>query len=175
MTMTLVSTVTVASNSAGFNFTGIPATGTDLLLLMSLRSYRNYGGFNNFFLRLNNNSSTVYSYRDLNGTGSSSNSTNTSNNTEFVISSLIPEVSNTSNTFTNLAIYIPNYAGSTNKSVSIDAVGENNATASPQTIFAGLFGSTSAITQINFLSDVAPNSTASLYTITKGSGGATVS
>jgi hypothetical protein len=75
----------------------------------------------------------------------------------------------TSNTFGNTSVYIPNYAGSNFKSISIDGVTENNATAALQFFNAGLFKSTSAITSIsltayNFASYV-QYSTADLYGI----------
>ena len=89
-----------------------------------------------------------------------------------------PGANATSNTFGNTSVYIPNYAGSTNKSVSSDAVTENNATTASQQILASIWNNTSAITSI-FVSDtgsnLVQNSTASLYGILRGSGGATVS
>jgi hypothetical protein len=67
-------------------------------------------------------------------------------------------------------MYIPNYAGSSNKSVSIDAVTENNATAAEANLVAGLWSSTAAITSItlynygsvtNFMNTQPPPYTAS--------------
>jgi hypothetical protein len=75
----------------------------------------------------------------------------------------------TSNTFGNGSIYIPNYAGSNNKSVSTDVVVENNATESSQYLLAGLWSDTSAITTIRLYSRNSHNflqySTAYLYGI----------
>jgi hypothetical protein len=91
----------------------------------------------------------------------------------------------TSNTFGNSSIYIPNYTGSTAKSVSIDSVGENNGTASEQIISAALWNNTAAITSITLTSlddnlnpsgNFAQYSSVSLYGILKGtSNGVTVS
>jgi hypothetical protein len=57
----------------------------------------------------------------------------------------------TSNTFSNSEFYFPNYAGSTNKSVSIDSVNETNATDARQIMNAGLWSSTTAISSLKFL------------------------
>lgn len=175
MTMTLVSTVTVgAGGAASIDFTSIPQTGTDLLVVLSLR---NSATASSTELRFNGNSSG-YSFRRLYGSGSSATSDTLSSQTNIDIYGALTSTSQTSNTFSNVAVYVPNYAGSTNKSVSIDTVTENNATAAVQAIYAGLWANTSAITSVsfgNYAGNFVQYSTASLYTITKGSGGATVS
>ena len=75
---------------------------------------------------------------------------------------------NTASTFGNLQIYIPNYAGSNQKSYSIDSVGENNATDAYQVLSAGKYNQTTAITQVSLRiasSNLAQYSTAYLYGI----------
>ena len=60
------------------------------------------------------------------------------------------------------------------ESVSVDSVQENNATEAYQTIVAGLWNDTSAITSMvigNFGGGFAEHSSASLYGITAGSDG----
>ena len=77
----------------------------------------------------------------------------------------------TANTFGNFDFYIPNYAGSTNKSASGDAVSENNASLAYQSLSANLWSNTAAINAIS----IAPvngtlftqYSTATLYGISK--------
>jgi hypothetical protein len=179
MTMTLVSTTTVSANVAAIDITSIPATGTDLLITFSAR---NTFGF--YALGANitfNNSTSGYSTRKLWGNGSSPASESTSGSSSIEASrAAVVGDSATSNTFSNVSIYIPNYTGSTAKSVSIDAVTENNATSAGSMIFAGLWSGTSAITSVKFTSPEAGETfmqytTVSVYTITKGSGGATVS
>lgn len=177
MTMTLVSTVTVgAGGASSIDFTSIPQTGTDLLLVVSPRSQ-----VTGTVLTLKfNGSSTGYSDRRLFGYGSGVGSgSNYASGTEMV-SGYAASSGETANTFGNNAIYIPNYSSSsTNKSVSSDGAYENNATSNFMSITAGLWSNTSAITSINLYiyggGTFAQYSTASLYTITKGSGGATVS
>jgi len=156
--------------------TTITGSATDLLVVVSARSTSTNGDFTMTF----NNSATGYSTRRLAGNGSTpSSTTDDYGSAELYAGNALPS-SYTASTFGNGTIYIPNYAGSTNKSVSIDSVGENSATASPQNLIAGLWANTSAITSIKLVKKGASNlfaqySTASLYIITKGSGGATVS
>lgn len=172
MTMTLVSTVTVGSGgAASIEFTSIPQTGTDLLVVLSER----HSVDGNTRLTFNG-SGSGYTMKRLSGTGSSVNSN------EYVSGVFIymegQDNSYTASTFGNASIYIPNYAGSANKSVSWDSVTENNSTTADQQIIAGIWANTAAITQVTLgLSSgvFTQYSTASLYTITKGSGGATVS
>jgi len=174
MTMTLVSTVTVGSGgAASIEFTSIPQTGTDLILVFSGRADSSATG--GWELQFNNNTGSVYSQRRLLGTGSAA-SSETKADTAFQI--YVNASTYTANTFGSGQAYIPNYTGSTNKSVSMEYLNENNATEARAVIDAGLFSSTSAITSIKLFKpgvNFVQYSTASLYTITKGSGGATVS
>jgi hypothetical protein len=168
--MTLVSTVNVGSGgAASIDFTSIPQTGTDLLILYSIRASNPTVDIT---LQMTFNSSTTgFTNREMFGTGSS---VSTQTGTRYVVA--VDGSGATSNTFGNGQVYIPNYAGSTNKSFSIDSVVENNATAGRQNLFAGLWSNTAAITAVTFTGDTfLQHSTASLYTITKGSGGATTS
>jgi len=172
MTMTLVSTVTVgAGGAASISFSGIPQSATDLFVVYSLRERVSATGI--LLMVLNGDSSGTYDQvRFLKGSGS----TASSSTDQYTIGEM-PVPATTASTFCNGSIYIPNYAGSTNKSASIDHVGENNATAAEQRITAFLRSTTPAITSLSLFpwDSFAQYSTASLYTITKGSGGATVS
>ncbi len=86
--------------------------------------------------------------RRLDGNGS----TATSNNNALSIRAVTNDAIKTASTFGSWEIYIPNYAGSANKSASLDAVSENNATAANANLVAGLWSTTSAITQIDLTS-----------------------
>ncbi len=164
MAITLVSTVTVGSGgAASITFTGIAATGKDLLILASLRS--DASGFGYDILKTEvNNLTTGDSSRFLVGDGSSAFSQNPSR-----IDSYINSADETANTFSNTAIYISNYGSSAAKSFSLDGVMENNATSAYQTITAGVQTDTAAITSIQldqaFGSNFVQHSTASLYII----------
>lgn len=171
---TLIQTVTVGAGGAtSIAFTSIAGTYTDLMLVLSIRT--TYPGADALTLSLNGSSSGTFRYLIGNGSTASS---GTRASTMYLSES---DGTYTASTFNSATVYFPNYAGSTYKSISSDAVTENNATTAQQYISAGLFSSTSAITSI----DIAPASgtnykwaqysTASLYGILKGSGGATAS
>jgi hypothetical protein len=158
----------LASAQASITFSSIPQTFTDLVLMLSLRATAS--GTNVGAVSFNGSTSN-FSLRLLQGDGSGVSSANYSAN----YAGIFGGSTMTANTFGNATIYIPNYAGSTNKSFSVDAVTENNATLAFQNIQAGLWSNTAAITSIaiSFLSggDWAQYSSATLYGITKGSDG----
>lgn len=175
--MELISTTTVgAGGISQINITSIPATFTDILVLASVRS--DYATTTApFNMRLNNTVAAQYNSRQLYGNGSSATSGSYSNRYAMENDIYIPGSSSTTNTFANVAIYIPNYAGSAYKTVSWDAVGEGNITGAYQGILAGIWNNTAAITEVNFVGagNFVQYSTVSIYGILKGSGGATVS
>lgn len=165
-TFTKIADYTVGSGGVDtISFTSIPSTYTDLVLYLSIRSTRSLDedGFSIFF----NSSSSNFTFRRLGGDGSAPYSNNAGNNTIGQITA----ATTTANTFTNMSIYIPNYAGSTNKSVSIDNVTEANVTKAYAQLQATLWSNTSAISSISFESDslgslgskLAQYSTATLY------------
>ena len=152
--------ITVGSGgAANIDFTSIPSTYTDLVLKLSLRQSSTSIGYATIKF---NGSSTGFTYRSLEGSGSTAASFNGSIGAIGVI-----DPSNyTASTFSSFDIYIPNYAGSTNKSYSADAVSENNATTAYADLIAGLWSNTAAINQIT-VQDLSGNlvqySTAYLY------------
>ena len=174
MAITLISTVTVgAGGAASIDFTSIPGTYTDLMLQINVRTNRALT--EDWVLLTLNGSTSTFSSRILRGSGSA-----TSSFTQVRTLGDAPAATATSNTFSNQSLYIPNYAGSTNKSWSVDSVSENNGTTAWQYLIAGLWSTTSAITSLSIAPEVGTAfvqySTASLYGITKGSsGGVTVS
>ena len=177
-TFELISTTTLGSNASSISLTSIPDTYTDLQVVVSARatggSYPAESAWS-LFVGFNGSTSS-FSARMLNGTGSSVSSISTARYIGWITG-----LAATSNTFASNTIYIPNYAGSTNKSFSGDGVTENNATAGYQRIAAGLWSNTAAITSIQFTvedglgGDFVTGTTVSVYGILKGSGGATVS
>lgn len=141
-TYKLISSVTVGSGgAANMEFTGIPSTYTDLIVKITGRSS---GSDTSIALSFNNNTSNRTT-RYLFGNGSSASSGSDTN--MYITSSIVPSTS-TASTFSNAELYIPNYAGSNNKSSSVDGVSENNATASNMAITANLWSDTAAITSI---------------------------
>ena len=166
MTMALVETVTVGSGgAASIEFTGIAGTGKDLLILVNARAV-NSAVSNNLVVRFNSSTSS-YDNRRLLGDGTAASSNSTSGGSGFFVSNALPAANATANTFGNAAIYVSNYTSSSNKSISADGVSENNATEAYQTLLAGLWGNTAAITTVTISSgaNLAEFSTASLYII----------
>lgn len=166
VTYKLIETVTVGSGgAASIEFGSIPQTYTDLKVVISARSNQ-ANIFGTAALELNGVTS-AYSTRRLNGDGSGANS-GTHSVTTSITTWDMNGGSSTASLFSNVEIYIPNYAGSTNKSVSIDAVIENNATTAYATLLAGLWSNTAAITSVKITAignTIQQYSSASLYGI----------
>ena len=169
MSMTVIEHIPVGSGGvASIEFTSISGDYTDLLLIGSIRN----DNANRHFTLEFNDFTTNFTSRELSGTGSAAGS---SARTDSDVRGGTTASTYTSNTFSSFAITIPNYAGSSNKSFSIDAVAENNATTSLQYITAGLWSVTSAITALKLTSpsNFVQYSSATLYGITAGSDGTT--
>ena len=164
MTYQLIETKTLGTAAASIEFTSIPQDGTDLLVVLSMRDT---GGSeaSGFFLRFNS-STTGYSLRRMSGTGSSV-FTDTADELLWVNGN-----TSTSNTFSSVQVYVPNYRGNTNKSFSLDGVLENNATLGYNAIVAGLWANTAAISTITVTQpsgrNFAVGTSVSLYKITNG-------
>lgn len=169
-TMTLIATATVSGATAGdITFNSIPQTYTDLVLVYSLRA--NGASYEATFPLYFNGNGAGYTFRTLSGDGASvsSSSGSSAQGVKLVAATA------TANTFSNGQVYISNYTSANNKSYSFDHVTENNATNAVQQIAAGLWSNTAAITSISMQgSSFVQYSTASLYGILKGSGGASV-
>lgn len=142
-TYVAISTVTVGSGgSASIEFTSIPATYTDLLVKLSLRSDQaNVYGSSTISL---NNSTSNFTYKFVYGEGATAARFGGSTN----LSADQNGDSATANTFSSLDIYIPNYLSSNYKSISQDSVTENNATTAYAELGALLWSDTAAITSI---------------------------
>jgi hypothetical protein len=141
----LLEKVTLSATAASVVLNSIPQTGyTDLKIVVSARDT----GDNQASIKFNS-STTGYSNIRLQGTGSAAQSTTDSSTSKGIIAYSVNQTSSRpANTFGNAEIYIPNYAGSTNKSFSSDGVEENNGTAAYSKFFAGLLANTAAIESI---------------------------
>ena len=165
------STVTVGgAGAASIDFTSIPATYTDLVLKISWRG-AGTGANMSIGLRINSSASDS-SYINVGGDGTSTFGGNNSSNTNMYIGEL-NNGGSTSNVFSNVEVYIPNYAGSNQKSISTDAVSEANGTTAYAMLLAGLCTKTAAVTTLTISpwngagDNVGQYSTASLYGILK--------
>lgn len=167
-----IASVTVGSGgAASIDFQSIPATYDDLVVKVSGRG--DLSNVATWVVVEFNGVATNRSSRLLAGEGSGS-PYSASYASDIIF--LICGQNNTASTFGNAELYIPNYAGSTNKSISIDQVTENNATFATNYLFSALWASTSAINRVTlYAADASFNknklwlqhSTAVLYGIKK--------
>jgi len=157
-TYTLIASNTLSSAAASVTFSAIPGTYTDLVVRMTARSTYTTSNWDFYKITFNNNTSGVYgrttlqalyasgSYQTQSGRGTS----------ETEIAPALIGANATSNTFASTELYLPNYAGSTNKPVSFSHVNEWNASTTNNTwsiaANAYLFASTTAITSIEIAS-----------------------
>ena len=164
-TFELIASSTVGSGgAASIDFTSIPSTFTDLCLIYSARGT---GGTLDIVNKINFNSNTSnYSDRFLEGTGSAVSSGSNVWSGSAGFAGEATGSTTTANTFSNVQLYIPNYASSNNKSYSVDSVLENNATATRQHLVAGLWSNSAAISSFSIVPNVgtfAEFTTAYLY------------
>jgi hypothetical protein len=158
-TFTKIASVTVGSGGAAtIDFTSIPSTYTDLVVKLSVSAASSNG-----FLMSINGSTANLSYKLLEGDGATAASyTGSSGRIAYAFSS--------ATIFSNIEVYLPNYAGSTNKSFSTDAVSEQNATTAYADLTASLWSQTAAINALGFYfsaGNIREYSTATLYGINK--------
>jgi hypothetical protein len=171
--MKLIETKTLGSNAASVIFTSIPQDGTDLLVKFSART--NVSDVIDTCLVDFNTITTGFTNRTLLGFP------------DPVTSQIYNEArraghatgaNQTSNTFATVELYIPNYAGSTNKSVSVESATEGTSTYYEMLLGATLWSNTAAITSLTLRpfgsSLFVTGSIFSLYKITKGSSGGVV-
>ena len=150
-TYTLISSNVLTSSAASVTFSAIPSTYTDLVLRISARSTR-AATSNNLDLRINADSSALYSYTYLYGTGTTATSSRSSADTSLFVSTM-NAANSTANTFTSAEIYIPSYTASQNKPLgSFGSFENNSATVNELDANAHLYRSTSAITSLTLYS-----------------------
>lgn len=163
-TFTLINSATVGSGGTAYiEFTSIPNTYTDLLVLLSLRTEGGGGGDT---VRVQFNSSAAnFIVKELSGDGANDGSSSRADGyTGFMNAD-----GSTASTFSSIELYIPNYTSSNYKSYSVDKVSEQNGTTSYQEMVAGLWSQTATIATLKFISagsfDLTQYSTAYLYGI----------
>jgi hypothetical protein len=149
----LLERIELNASAASVTFANIPQTGyTDLKVVISGRgSTTSSAGREALLSSIKfNSTATTYTSRWLRGNGAAAASFNGAD-----LSGYVPASNWTANAFSNTEIYIPNYAGSTAKSYSIDNVSEQNVATydSGLGLGAGFWNGTAAITQIDFSLD----------------------
>lgn len=160
--MKLIGTVTLSSGAAAnITFSSIPTDGTytDLCLKLNGR----LATADNYFTLLINGSTQTLTVKTIRGSGSAV----VSEGWSSTYLGIAERSDSTASVFGNTEYYIPNYAGSNYKSISVNSVTENNATAAYTEISSGLWSSTSAISSLGIGNisggNLAQWTTASLY------------
>jgi len=151
-TYTLISSYITTGTVATVTIGSIPNTYTDLKIVISARGDRAYY-YDQCWVNFNGDytASNYYNRTLLNQEG-----TIGSGNDQYygIFRWAINAASSTSNTYSNCELYIPNYAGSTQKSVSSDGVVETNGTQNYESLIAHLYNQTGAIGSVRFDAEV---------------------
>jgi hypothetical protein len=154
----LLERIELNASAASVTFSNIPQSGyTDLKIVSSVRDNESFTA-----MQFNGDTGANYSARFIRGNG-----TNAASNTSTNAIAGVANSTTTANTFSSSECYIPNYLGSTQKSISTDFASEANATAGYLGLAASLWTGTAAISSIRLFSASAltfeANSTFSLY------------
>jgi hypothetical protein len=155
-TYTLISSTTIATSgvTALVSLTNIDQTYTDLVLRMSLRSDTNvtFETFN-CYLRSTDGTNLGISQTYIYGNGASAASTRLGTSTPFEVP-YMNAGNSTSNTFTSLELYIPNYSvAGVKKAALLNYASETNATTAYINNMALLIGNANTSAVGRFLID----------------------
>lgn len=145
-TYVAIAKTVLTTSQSSVTISAIPSTYTDLLLVISARD--SIGSVNGAIeARLNGTATTASdTYLYTFSTSSVGSSRDTGGNTIYF--GRYPGSTATSNTFSNIEIYIPNYTSSTNKVASVTAVSENNSSSPIIDARANLSAVTAAVSSI---------------------------
>lgn len=155
-TYVAIAKTVLTGSQASVTFSSIPSTYTDLLIVFSVRGDATYETNNGtaMAMRINGSSTAQYSVTTLQGSyGAAGSIRRTTGNADSFIRVYggVDNNSWTANTFSSGEIYIPNYAGSTNKAISTIGVTENNSVTDAELYAQGqLWSNTSAINSLEF-------------------------
>lgn len=169
-TYKLISSNTLSASAASVVFSAIPATYTDLLLKVNARC-TGASTQVQLGLRINGDSSALYSGTSIRGYGVGSGGGQVSASSEIYQYIYVPAGGATANTFSNTEFYIPSYQVSQNKPVGTFSVAERNNSDAYMGLAASLYRSTTAITSLELSAqwtsavDIASGSTFDLYGI----------
>ena len=161
----LASTTVGAGGTSAITFSNIPQNYTNLVVKASVRDTGAVSvGVGYSFSMGFNGTTTNLTYRSL----YAYNVAGPLSGTNTQIYAFSDAANDTASTFTNTEFYIPNYTSSSNKSVSVDDIAENNTTYAGLRIGAGLWSNVTAINSIQLYpayANFAQYTTATLYGI----------
>ena len=148
-TYTLLQRVSVTSGVSSVTFSNIPQTGyTDLKIVASTRNLaaNTLGLLGISFNGVTTNLSSRIMYGFGNNLGTSDYAT------FYAIWGYTDGATATASTFASTEFTVPNYTNASNKLVCVDSINENLATDGRQSMTAGLWSSTAAITSVTITS-----------------------
>jgi hypothetical protein len=148
VTYKLIEAKTLSSDTANIEFTSIPQIYTDLVLKLSIRTAGSTGVTYAFNGMTANNTTTGYSDKHLYGDGTNVGSFENTTATSYRQSIMSNRLNTTGNIFASTDVYIPNYTGSTAKSISVDSVTEHNSTTAYAILSGNSLSNTAAITSL---------------------------
>lgn len=156
-TYTPIATTTLGSATTSVTLSSIPSTYTDLVFIANFSNTTN----TDIYMRVNGDSSSIYSATQLYGNGSSAGSTRFSNTGVWVLD---PGASGVGTGQANLIVNIQNYA---NTSVYKTSISRANAASTVTGAIVGLWRSTAAINSVTLFGDFnfSAGSTFTLYGI----------
>jgi hypothetical protein len=152
--LTPIASTVLVGTAASVTFASISGAYTDLVLKISARDTNASFDGGKLTMVLNSDTGTNYSHTLLTGNNSTAASTRTTSAASLeTLGGFSDAASNTSSTFSAIEIYIPNYAGTANRPISVFGASEDNSAAHGYIVAeAGLYRGASAITQIVFTS-----------------------
>jgi len=164
---TLISTQTLTGTATTVTFSDIPGTYTDLVLTVSGRT--DAAAIFDIWFSFNLDSGANYSQMSLIGNSASASSASLTGQSTISAYYSLPGTTATANTFGSVIVTIPNYTAARAKTVSIESVSENNGTTAYQSLVAGLWNNTAAVTSISvqaYTGNFIAGTTMSLYGLT---------
>lgn len=172
MTMTLISSTNITAGVNSVTISSLPQTFDDLYIVATVKSDLNVMAYG---ILTFNGATSGWAATTLYGTGSSTSATTYADNGWMF---RMPWANTTASVYNNISVYVPNYQLATYKIGSSENVTENNGTTAYQEIHGWQWSNTAAITSLTLALSGGYfdyNCKISIYGITKGSGGATVS
>jgi hypothetical protein len=149
-TMKLIAKQILTGNATSVTFSDIPSTFSDLYIVISARVDRSGASSDAIYIGFNG-STANFSARFLQAAGSG-----VASGTETRYAGNATAATADANSFGNTEIYIPNYAGSTNKSLSTTGIGPLSGPP-VMAVTAVLWSNTAAITSVLLAPSIGPN------------------
>jgi len=149
-----IATVTATGSSTSFSFTSIPQTYTDLIVV-----FVGFATTGNFFIRVNSDTSAIYSQTSLRGTGSVAGTSRETGQQNVYIGDFVADPIST---ISNAVMHFNNYSNATTFKTFLF---RGNNSAKFTDITAGLWRSTAAITGISVHSSGANLNSTSVATL----------